>query len=223
MTKESYTPLREALTSWWTRAAKDMWILISDGGDSTPKESWPGSFAELSENSSEGLLIGFSDKEQNRLWIHDVKVAPLSFEGQASHIEIHLERARKTLNAETVQIQVLLKDKVLVSENIFMYKPRFGGGYDVWGVDEVKAKLEYINGKKIDLQPKEFALLEYLVRNKNRIVSKTMIMERVWNYDFDPGTNVVETHISRLRAKVDKPFDRELIETVRGAGYRIAV
>lgn len=75
------------------------------------------------------------------------------------------------------------------------------------------------NGKKIDLQPKEFALLEYLVRNKDRVVSKTMIMERVWNYDFDPGTNVVEARISKLREKVDKEFELPLIHTVRGLGY----
>ena len=72
---------------------------------------------------------------------------------------------------------------------------------------------------KIDLQPKEFALLEYLIRNMGHVVSKTMIMERVWNYDFDPGTNVVEARISKLREKIDKGFDKPLIHTVRGLGY----
>lgn len=75
------------------------------------------------------------------------------------------------------------------------------------------------DGKKIDLQPKEFALLEYLVRSKNRIVSKTMIMERVWNYNFDPQTNVVEARMSKLRDKIDKGFAFPLIHTVRGLGY----
>ena len=75
------------------------------------------------------------------------------------------------------------------------------------------------NDKKITLQPKEFALLEYLVRNTGRVVSKTMIMERVWNYDFDPGTNVVEARISKLREKIDKDFNVPLIHTVRGLGY----
>ena len=75
------------------------------------------------------------------------------------------------------------------------------------------------NGKKIELQPKEFALLEYLIRNKGHVVSKTMIMERVWNYDFDPGTNVVEARISKLREKIDKDFSVPLIHTVRGLGY----
>jgi len=76
-------------------------------------------------------------------------------------------------------------------------------------------------GKKIDLQPKEFSLLEYLMRNAGRVVSKTMIMERVWNYNFDPQTNVVEARVCRLRDKVDKSFDRQLIHTVRGLGYVI--
>ena len=74
-------------------------------------------------------------------------------------------------------------------------------------------------GKRIDLQPKEFALLEYLIRNAGHVVSKTMIMERVWNYNFDPSTNVVEARISKLRDKVDREFDSPLIHTVRGLGY----
>jgi len=73
--------------------------------------------------------------------------------------------------------------------------------------------------KRIDLQAKEFSLLEYLMRNKGRVVSKTMIMEHVWNYDFVPMTNVVEARICVLRDKIDKNFDRRLIHTVRGAGY----
>lgn len=76
-------------------------------------------------------------------------------------------------------------------------------------------------GRTIDLQPREFALLEYLVRNRDKIVSKTMIMDQVWGYDFDPTTNVVESRISRLRDKIDRGFDVALIKTVRGAGYVI--
>lgn len=76
-------------------------------------------------------------------------------------------------------------------------------------------------GVEIDLLPREFALLEHLLRRKGRVQTRTMLLENVWDIGFDPGTNVVETHISRLRAKVDKPFEHELIETVRGAGYRI--
>jgi two-component system OmpR family response regulator len=74
-------------------------------------------------------------------------------------------------------------------------------------------------GRKIDLQPREFCVLEYLARNAGRVVSKTMIMEHVWDYNFDPQTNVVESRICRLRDKIDKGFDTTLIHTVRGMGY----
>ena len=74
-------------------------------------------------------------------------------------------------------------------------------------------------GRKIDLQPIEFSLLEFLLRSAGRVVSKTMIMEHVWNYNFDPQTNVVEARICRLRDKIDRDFDRKLIHTVRGVGY----
>ena len=77
------------------------------------------------------------------------------------------------------------------------------------------------DGIEIDLLPREFALLEHLMRRKGRVQTRTMLLEAVWDISFDPQTNVVETHISRLRAKVDRPFDRELIRTVRGSGYKI--
>jgi len=73
--------------------------------------------------------------------------------------------------------------------------------------------------RKIELQPIEFSLLEYLMRSAGRIVSRTMIMEHVWNYNFDPQTNVVEARICRLRDKIDRDFDKKLIHTVRGVGY----
>lgn len=76
-------------------------------------------------------------------------------------------------------------------------------------------------GVRIDLQPREFRLLEHLMRTAGRVQTRTMLLEAVWNFHFDPQTNVVETHISRLRAKVDKPFDTDLIHTVRGAGYTL--
>ena len=72
---------------------------------------------------------------------------------------------------------------------------------------------------KIDLQPREFSLLEYLMRHTGHVVSKTMLIENVWDYNFDPHTNVVEARICRLREKIDKGFDRVLIHTVRGVGY----
>jgi DNA-binding response OmpR family regulator len=76
-------------------------------------------------------------------------------------------------------------------------------------------------GKKIDLQPREFSLLEYLMRNTGRVVSKTMIIEHVWGYNFDPQTNVVDVLVSRLRNKVDRDFERKLIHTHRGVGYAL--
>lgn len=77
------------------------------------------------------------------------------------------------------------------------------------------------SGTEIELLPREFSLLECLLRRKGRVQTRTMLLEAVWDLSFDPQTNVVESHISRLRAKVDKPFETELIRTVRGAGYRI--
>lgn len=74
-------------------------------------------------------------------------------------------------------------------------------------------------GHAIDLQPREFRLLEYLMRNAGSVVTRTMLLENVWDYHFDPQTNVIDVHVSRLRQKIDKDFDRPLIHTVRGAGY----
>src|SRR5579862_4907857 len=74
-------------------------------------------------------------------------------------------------------------------------------------------------GQKIELQPREFQLLEYLMRHAGRVVTRTMLLEAVWDFHFDPKTNIVETHISRLRAKVDRGQAHPLIQTVRGAGY----
>jgi two-component system OmpR family response regulator len=78
-------------------------------------------------------------------------------------------------------------------------------------------------GERIELQPQEFRLLEYLMRNAGEVVTRTMLLENVWEFHFDPHTSVVETHISRLRAKVDRDFDEELIHTVRGSGYSLGV
>ena len=74
-------------------------------------------------------------------------------------------------------------------------------------------------GAPIDVRPREFALLEYLMRNHGRVVSKTMILSHVWEYNFDPQTNIVDVLVSRLREKIDKPFDKKLLHTVRGVGY----
>ena len=76
-------------------------------------------------------------------------------------------------------------------------------------------------GKPIDLQPREFQLLEFLLRHVGQVVTRTMLLEGVWDYHFDPQTNVIDVHISRLRSKIDKGFERPLLHTVRGAGYRL--
>jgi two-component system OmpR family response regulator len=77
------------------------------------------------------------------------------------------------------------------------------------------------SGQEIILQPREFRLLEYLMKHAGQVVTRTMLLENVWDYHFDPQTNVIDVHVSRLRAKIDKGFDRPLIHTVRGAGYMI--
>ena len=74
-------------------------------------------------------------------------------------------------------------------------------------------------GRAIDLRPREFTLLEYLLRNPGRIISRTMILSQVWNYNFDPQTNVVDVLVSRLRDKIDRPFETRLLHTIRGVGY----
>lgn len=76
--------------------------------------------------------------------------------------------------------------------------------------------------QKIDLQPREFRLLEYLMRHAGQVVTRTMLLENVWEYHFDPQTNVIDVHISRLRSKIDKEFDKPLLKTIRGAGYTIS-
>jgi two-component system OmpR family response regulator len=76
-------------------------------------------------------------------------------------------------------------------------------------------------GRKIILQPREFSILAELMRNSHRVVTRTMLLERVWDFDFEPRTNIVETHLSRLRSKLNAGFDTDAIETVRGAGYML--
>jgi two-component system, OmpR family, response regulator len=74
---------------------------------------------------------------------------------------------------------------------------------------------------EIDLQPREFQLLEFMMRHAGQSVTRTMLLEKVWEYHFDPQTNVIDVHISRLRSKIDKGFERQMLQTVRGAGYRL--
>jgi two-component system OmpR family response regulator len=76
-------------------------------------------------------------------------------------------------------------------------------------------------GNPVTLQPREYRLLEYLMQNAGRVVTRTMLLEQLWDYHFDPQTNVIDVHISRLRGKIDKDFDQPLLQTVRGAGYML--
>jgi two-component system OmpR family response regulator len=86
---------------------------------------------------------------------------------------------------------------------------------------DLLARFARRDGREIELQPREFRLLEFLMRNAGKVVTRTMLLEHVWDYHFDPQTNVIDVHISRLRGKLDKGFDRQLLHTVRGAGYMI--
>lgn len=84
---------------------------------------------------------------------------------------------------------------------------------------DLLARTVHRAGQKIDLQPREFRLLEYFMRNPDQVLTRTMLLEKVWDYHFDPQTNVIDVHISRLRSKIDKEFDQPLLQTIRGAGY----
>jgi two-component system OmpR family response regulator len=87
---------------------------------------------------------------------------------------------------------------------------------------DLLARTVHRAGEVILLQPREFRLLEFLMRHAGQVVTRTMLLEKVWDYHFDPQTNVIDVHISRLRSKIDKPFDVQMLHTVRGAGYRLS-
>jgi two-component system OmpR family response regulator len=78
------------------------------------------------------------------------------------------------------------------------------------------------DGRRLDLLPREFKLLEYLLKHRDRVVTRTMLLEQLWDYRFDPHTSLIDTHVSRLRKKIDEGFARPLLHTVRGSGYRLA-
>ena len=98
-------------------------------------------------------------------------------------------------------------------------------GTDLKVADLVLARLEQKvtrAGKEIQLVPREYRLLEYLMHHKDQVVTRTMLLENVWDYHFDPGTNIIDVHMSRLRSKIDKEFEKPLLQTIRGAGYMIS-
>ncbi len=109
--------------------------------------------------------------------------------------------------------------------NALTRRPPFQMERNVISVDDLEVDLMRRTvkraGKFIDLQPREYRLLEVLARNEGRILTRTMLLERVWDFHFDPKTSVVETHISRLRTKIDKPFPYPLLHTIRNTGYSL--
>lgn len=123
----------------------------------------------------------------------DYLVKPFAFSELVARIHALIRRASRTDGPTTLSVSELVLD--LVKHKVFR------------------------KGVEIELQPKEYALLEYLMRNAGRVVSKTMIMEHVWDYNFDPRTTVVESRVCRLRDKIDRPFGVNLIHTIRGVGY----
>lgn len=113
--------------------------------------------------------------------------------------------------------ELLARVQALIRRSTNLTEPKSVTVHDL-SIDLLSRKVSR-NNKNIDLQPREFALLEYLMRNTGRVVSKSMLIENVWDYNFDPHTNVVEARICRLREKIDKGFDMSLIHTIRGVGY----
>lgn len=109
------------------------------------------------------------------------------------------------------RVQVLLRRTTASRETTVL---EFGG----IRLDLLRREV-FRDGKRIELKPKEFSLLEYLMRNSGRVVTRAMIMEHLWNYDFDPQTNVVDVLVCRLRDRIDRGFDRKLMHTLRGVGY----
>jgi two-component system OmpR family response regulator len=118
---------------------------------------------------------------------------PFSFSELLARIQAHLRRASSTMDTTTLSVADLT-------------------------LDVTKRKV-FRAGTRIELQSLEYSLLEYLMRNAGNVLSKTMIIEHVWDYNFDPQTNVVETGICRLRDKIDRQFVKKLIHTIRGVGY----
>ena len=129
----------------------------------------------------------------------DYLAKPFAFEELLARLEILVQRADTGASKSDVEVTLMAAD---LSLNLLTRK--------VTRADQT-----------IELQGREFRLLEYLMRNKERVITRTMLLEKVWDYNFDPQTNIIDVHISRLRQKIDKGFSTPLIETVRGAGYRM--
>jgi two-component system OmpR family response regulator len=123
----------------------------------------------------------------------DYLTKPFAFAELLARVQALVRRASRSPEATTLTVEDLVLD--LLSRRVMR------------------------GGAALDLRPREFALLEYLMRNAGKVVSKTMILSHVWDYRFDPQTNIVDVLVSRLREKIDRPFERKLLHTVRGVGY----
>ncbi len=127
----------------------------------------------------------------------DYLVKPFAFAELLARVEILARRTGRDIKSENTRLHAGVLELDLLSRKVIR------------------------EGRDIDLQSREFSLLEYMLRNKGQVVTRTMLLEHVWDYHFDPQTNVIDVHISRLRSKIDKGFDKPIIRTVRGAGYII--
>lgn len=130
----------------------------------------------------------------------DYLVKPFAFSELLARVEVLLRRAQHaSIGNNAPQTQLAAHDLRL----------------------DLLTRKVFRGAREIELQPREFRLLEYMLRHKNQVITRTMLLEHVWDYNFDPQTNVIDVHISRLRGKIDKDFESPIIRTVRGAGYII--
>jgi two-component system OmpR family response regulator len=129
----------------------------------------------------------------------DYLVKPFAFSELLARVEVLLRRTQNIANTTPTPTQITACDLKL----------------------DLLSRKVYRGAHEIELQPREFRLLEYMMRHKNQVITRTMLLEHVWDYNFDPQTNVIDVHISRLRSKIDKNFETPIIRTVRGAGYTI--
>lgn len=129
----------------------------------------------------------------------DYLVKPFAFSELLARVEVLLRRTQNLASKTSAQTQLTAHDLKL----------------------DLLSRKVYRGTQEIELQPREFRLLEYMMRHKNQVITRTMLLEHVWDYNFDPQTNVIDVHISRLRSKIDKNFETPIIRTVRGAGYTI--
>jgi len=168
-----------------------------------------------------GLMLGLGRALGLQAQFDDLSRQPL-FIGQALH--------QATLEVNEQGSQASAATVVLMARGALLRRPRSSEGAGeattlrVADLELDRLKRQVRRGeRRIELQPKEFALLEYLMRHADQVVTRTMLLEAVWNYHFDPRTNVIDVHMSNLRAKVDLPGLPSLIHTVRGAGYRLGL